>query len=56
MAFPLRKAPGHDIAECGTGITRRVRLDREPAKVWRGFQGHKPSDCSTVIPVEDDGQ
>ena len=56
LAFPLRKAPGHDIAERGIGMTRRVRLDREPERVWRGLHGRKPGTCSTVIPVVDGGQ
>lgn len=55
-AFPLRKVGGHGNAECGSGITRRVRLGREPERVWRGLHGRKPGFCSTVIPIEDDGQ
>ena len=55
LAFPLRKAPGHDVAECDSGMTKRVRLGCEPGKVRRGLHGRKPRNCSTVIPISDDG-
>ena len=42
LGFSPLEAPGHNIAECGTGIIRRVRLGREPEKVWSGLHGCKP--------------